>query len=104
MNVSFDNEGMFDNDMFDNWNICPIDGETDKNENFSNSESVIDSVDSPQYTDQSTSIHNKGCYQDNQKHPKLEDFVEYKILGSNDFQKVQIIKRAGKVSGKCSDW
>ena len=40
----------------------------------------------------------------NQKDPKSKDSVEYKILGSNDFQKIQIIKRAGKVSGKYSDW
>ena len=40
----------------------------------------------------------------NQKYPKVKDFVEYKILGSNDFQKARIIKRAGKVSGKYSDW
>ena len=33
----------------------------------------------------------------------IKDFVEYKILGPTDFQKTQIIKRAGKVSGKCSD-
>ena len=35
---------------------------------------------------------------------KLKDFVIYKILGSNDFQKAQIIKTAGKVSRKYSDW
>ena len=35
---------------------------------------------------------------------KLKDFVEYKILGFNDFQNAQIIKRAGKVSGKYSNW
>ena len=34
VNVLFDNEGMFNNDMFDNENICPIDGEPDKNENL----------------------------------------------------------------------
>ena len=40
----------------------------------------------------------------NQKHPKVKDFVEYKILGSNDFKNAQVMKRAGKVSGKYSDW
>ena len=33
----------------------------------------------------------------NQEHPKVKDFVKYKILRSNDFQKAQIIKRAGKI-------
>ena len=40
----------------------------------------------------------------NQEHPKVEDFVKYKILRSNDFQKAQIIKRAGKIWGKYSNW
>ena len=105
VNILFDNEGMFNNDnMFDNENICPIDGEPDKNKNLSNSEDVTKSIYNPQNTDQSTSIQNEDCYHNNQKHPKVKDLVEYKILGSNDFQKAQIIKRAGKVSGKYSDW
>ena len=32
------------------------------------------------------------------------NFVEYKIFGSNDFKKAQIIRRAGKVSRKYSNW
>ena len=103
--VLFDNEKMGGNDnMFDNEVICPIDGESDKNENILNSEDVTDIIDIQQNTDQNTSIENEGCYHNNQKHPKVKDFVEYKIFGSNDFQKAQIIKRAGKVSGKYSDW
>ena len=86
--------------MFDNETVFPINGESDKNENISNSEDVTDSIDSPQNTDKSTSIQNHDCYNNNQKHPKVKDFVEYIILGSNDFQKAQIIKRASKVSGK----
>ena len=40
---------MFDHDnMFDNEIICPIDGESDKNENISNSEDVTDSNDNLQ--------------------------------------------------------
>ena len=37
------------------------------------------------------------------KNLKIKDFVEYKVLGSNG-SKALIIKRAGKVSGKYSDW
>ena len=51
---------MCDNDnMFDNEVTCPIDGESYKNENFSNSEDVTDIIDIEQNTDQSTSIHLK---------------------------------------------
>ena len=39
-----------------------------------------------------------------QKYPKVKDFVEYKSLGSSDFQEAQIIKRAHKGLGKYSDW
>ena len=103
--VLFDNEKMCNNDsMFDHEIICPIDGESDKNENISNSEDVTDIIDIQQNANQSTSIQNEDCYHNNQKHPKVKDFVEYKILGSNDFQKAQIIKRGGKVSDKYSDW
>ena len=90
--------------MFDNEIICPIDVESDKNENISNLEDLTDIFDNQQNTDQSTSIQNEDYYHNNQKRPKVKDFVECKILGSNDFQKAQIIKRPGKVSGKCSDW
>ena len=90
--------------MFDHEIICPIDGESDKKENISNSEDVTEIVDIQQNANQSTSIQNEDCYHNNQKHPKVKDFVEYKILGSNNFQKAQIIKRGGKVSGKYSDW
>ena len=55
--VLFDNEKMGGNDnMFDNEVICPIDGESDKNENILNSEDVTDIIDIQQNTDQSTSI------------------------------------------------
>ena len=89
--------------MFDNEAICPIDDESDKNENILNSEDVTDIIDIQQNTNQSTSIQSEG-YNNNQKHPKVTDFVEYKIFGSRYFQKAQIVKRAGKVSGKYSDW
>ena len=40
---------MFNNDnMFDNENICPIDGEPDKNEKLSKSEDVTGSIDNLQ--------------------------------------------------------
>ena len=105
MKVLFDNEKMCGNDgMFENEIICPKDGGSDKNENISNSEDVTDIIDFQQNTDQSTSIQITGCYHNNQNHLKVKDFVEYKILGSNEFQKAQIIRRAGKVSGKYSDW
>ena len=29
-----------------------------------------------------------------QKHPRIKDYVEYKMLGSNEFSKSQIISRA----------
>ena len=103
--VLFDNEEMGGNDnVFDNEIICPIDGESDKTDNILNSEDITDIIDIKQNTDQSTSIQNEGSYHNNQKHSKVKDFVEYKIFGFNDFQKAQIIKRAGKVSGKYSDW
>ena len=35
---------------------------------------------------------------------KLKILLNIRFLGSNVFQKAQIIKRAGKVSGKYSDW
>ena len=71
-----------------------VDGESDKNENISNSEDVTNSIDSSQNTDKSTSIQNNNCYNKNQKHSKVKIFVEYKILGSNNFQKAQIIKKS----------
>ena len=88
--------------MFHNEIIYPIDGESDKIENISNSSDVTDTIDNLQNTSQGTSIQNKDCYHNNQKHPQVKDFVEYKILGSNDFQKAGKVseKRAGKVSGK----
>ena len=102
--VLFDNEKMGGNgNMFGNEVICPIDRESDKNENIFNSEDVTDIIDIQQNTDQSTSIQYEDCYHNNQKHPKVKDFVEYKIFWSNDFQKAQIIKRVGKVSGKYSN-
>ena len=79
--------------MFDNEKSFAVDGESDKNENISDSEDVTNSIDSPQNTDESTSIQNN-CYNKNQKHSKVKNFVEYKILGSKDFQKAQIIKKS----------
>ena len=79
--------------MFDNEKSFAVDSESDKNENISNSEDVTNSIDSPQNTDKSTSIQNN-CYNKNQKHSKVKNFVEYKILGSKDFQKAQIIKKS----------
>ena len=90
--VLFDNEEMGgSNNVFDNEIICPIDGESDKTDNILNSEDITDIIDIKQNTDQSTSIQNEGSYHNNQKHSKVKDFVEYKIFGSNDFQKDQII-------------
>ena len=73
MKVVFDNEKMCDNDMFDKEVICPIDGESDKNENNLNSEDATDIIVTQQNTDQSTSIQN-GCYHNNQKNPKVKRF------------------------------
>ena len=79
--VLFDNEKMCDNDnVFDNEVICPIDGESDKDENIINSEDVTDIIDIKQITDKSTYIQDEGCYHNNQKHAKVKDFVEYKIF------------------------
>ena len=93
------NDNVFENEV-----ICPIDGEPDKNENILNSEDAADIIGIQQNTEQSTSIQNEDCYHNNQKHPKIKDFIEYKIFGSNDFQKAQVTERAGNVSGKYSDW
>ena len=41
-----DNDNMSDNEV-----ICPMDGESDKNENILNSEDVIDIIDVQQNTD-----------------------------------------------------
>ena len=41
-------------------------------------------------------IQNEGCYNNNQIHPKVKDFVEYKIFGYNGFQRAEIIKELGK--------
>ena len=79
--VLFDNEKMCDNDnVFDNEVICPIDGESDKDESIISSEDVTDVIDIKQSTDQSTYIQDEGCYHNNQKHAKVKDFVEYKIF------------------------
>ena len=59
--------------MFDNENIFPIERESDKNESISNSENLTDSIDILQNTDQSTSIQNDDCY-NNQKYPKVKRF------------------------------
>ena len=79
--------------MFDNEKSFAVDSESDKNENISNSEDATISIDSPQNTDKSTSIQNN-CYNKNQKHSNVKNFVEYKILGSKDFQKAQIMKKS----------
>ena len=57
--------------MFDNKVICPTDGDSED----SNSEDVIDIIDIQQSTGQSTSIQNKSCYQNNQNHLTIKDFV-----------------------------
>ena len=36
--------------------------------------------------------------------PKVKDFVEYKVRDSDKTFRAQIISRAGKISGKYSDW
>lgn len=40
----------------------------------------------------------------NRKHPKIKDYVEYKLFDSDEVSKSQILSRAGKVSGKYSNW
>ena len=40
----------------------------------------------------------------NRKHPKIKDYVEYKLFDSDEVAKSQILSRAGKVSGKYSNW
>ena len=77
--VLFGNENMLDNKK-----CFPIYGELDKNQNISNSEDVTSSIDSQQNTDKSTSIQNDDCYNNNEKHSEVIDFVEYEILRSND--------------------
>ena len=57
--------------MFGNDFICPIDDESDENENSLNWEDIIDIIDIQQDANQSTSIQNEGCYHNNQKHPKV---------------------------------
>lgn len=69
---------MFDNEnIFVNENIFSIYGESDKNENISNSEDVTDSLDNSQNRDQSISIQNDDCHHNNSKHSKVEDFLEH---------------------------
>ena len=63
---------------------------------ISNSEDVTDSIDNPQNANQSTSIQNSDCYHSNQEHPKVKDFVEHKILGSNDFKRLKLLKELAK--------
>ena len=41
---------------------------------------------------------------DNKKHPKIKEYVQYKLFGSDDVSKSQILSRASKVSGKYSNW
>ena len=60
------------NDMFDNEVICPIDDESDKNENILNLEDVTDIIDIQQNTDQITFIQNEGWYHNNQNIQKLK--------------------------------
>ena len=57
--------------MFGNDFICPIDDESDENENSLNWEDIIDIIDIQQNANQSTSIQNEGCNHNNQKHPKV---------------------------------
>ena len=75
MRALFDNENMFENEK-----IFPTDGESVNNEIILNSD-VNDSIDNPQNTN---SIQNDDCYH-NPKPPKIKDFVDYKMLESNDF-------------------
>ena len=69
---------MFDNEnIFVNENIFSIYGESEKNENISNSGDVTDSLDNSQNRDQSISIQNDDCHHNNSKHPKVKDFLEH---------------------------
>ena len=65
MKVLFDNEKICGNDMFDNEVICPIDDESDKNENILNLEDFTDIIDIQQNTDQITFIQNEGWCHNN---------------------------------------
>ena len=39
-----------------------------------------------------------------QKHPRKIDYVEYKTSGFNEFSNSKIKRRAGKASGKYPNW
>ena len=41
---------------------------------------------------------------DSQMQPKIKDYVEYKLLNSDEIFKTQILSKAGKASGKYSSW
>ena len=97
MKVLSDNEKMGGNDnVFENEVICPIDGESDKNENILNSEDAADIIGIQQNTEQSTSIQNEDCYHNNQKHPKVKDFVEYQNLDLMIFKRLKLLKELAK--------
>ena len=59
----------YNENVFDNENITPKDGESEKKK--INSENVIDSIDNQRNTDESASIQNGDCYHNNQKYPKI---------------------------------
>ena len=65
MKVLFDNGKICGNDMFDNEVICPIDDESDKNENILNLEDFTDIIDIQQNTDQITFTQNEGWCHNN---------------------------------------
>ena len=51
-----------------------------------------------------SSQNDANSFYSGQEQPKVKDFVEYQVLGSGENIKAQIISRAGKTSGKYSDW
>ena len=60
-----------------------------QNEGYKDSENISDSK----------TLMNNG-----QKYPRIKNFIEYKILGSNKIFKSQIISRTCKASRKNSNW
>ena len=90
--------------LYENENMYPLNNELDKNESIQNLEDITDNVENPQNLEHNNLDQNDEIYYNNEKHPKIKDFVEYKILGSDDFHTAQIISRAGKTSGKYSNW
>ena len=71
---------MCDNDnIFDIEVICPVDGESERNEKILNSEDVTNIIDIEQNTDQSTSIQNEVCYHNTKNIQKLKILLNVRL-------------------------